>query len=119
MEWIVPLVTLILLEVVLGLDNVIFISIVAGRLPQHEQKKARRLGLILAMFLRLGLLMLISFILKLQTDIFTVFSVGISGKDLILILGGLFLIYKSASEIYHKMEGEEGDTSKKVKAMTF
>jgi predicted tellurium resistance membrane protein TerC len=119
MESIFALVTLILLEVVLGLDNVIFISIVAGRLPQHQQKNARRLGLILAMFLRLGLLTLISIILKLQTDIFTVFSVGISGKDLILILGGLFLIYKSTSEIYHKMEGEEGDTSKKIKATTF
>jgi predicted tellurium resistance membrane protein TerC len=119
MESIFALITLILLEVVLGLDNVIFIAIVAGRLPQHQQKKARRLGLILAMFLRLGLLTLISFILKLQTDIFTVFSVGISGKDLILILGGLFLIYKSTSEIYHKMEGEEGDTSKKIKATTF
>jgi predicted tellurium resistance membrane protein TerC len=119
MESIFALITLILLEVVLGLDNVIFIAIVAGRLPLHQQKKARRLGLILAMFLRLGLLTLISFILKLQTDIFTVFSVGISGKDLILILGGLFLIYKSTSEIYHKMEGEEGDTSKKIKATTF
>jgi len=119
MESIFALVTLILLEVVLGLDNVIFISIVAGRLPQEQQAKARRLGLILAMFLRLGLLALISIILKLQSDIFTVFSTGISGKDLILILGGLFLIYKSTSEIYHKMEGEEGDTSKKIKATTF
>jgi predicted tellurium resistance membrane protein TerC len=119
MESILALVTLILLEVVLGLDNVIFISIVAARLPQHQQKKARRLGLLLAMFLRLGLLTIISLILKLQSDIFTVFSVGISGKDLILILGGLFLIYKSTTEIYHKMEGEEGDVSKKIKANTF
>jgi predicted tellurium resistance membrane protein TerC len=71
------------------------------------------------MFLRLGLLTIISLILKLQSDIFTVFSVGISGKDLILILGGLFLIYKSTTEIYHKMEGEEGDVSKKIKAITF
>jgi predicted tellurium resistance membrane protein TerC len=119
MESLLALVTLILLEVVLGLDNVIFISIVAARLPQHQQKKARRLGLLLAMFLRLGLLTIISLILKLQSDIFTVFSVGISGKDLILILGGLFLIYKSTTEIYHKMEGEEGDVSKKIKANTF
>jgi len=119
MESILALITLILLEVVLGLDNVIFISIVAARLPQHQQKKARRLGLILAMFLRLGLLTIISLILKLQGNIFTVSSVGISGKDLILILGGLFLIYKSTTEIYHKMEGEEGDTSKKIKANTF
>jgi len=119
MESILALVTLILLEVVLGLDNVIFISIVAARLPQYQQKKARRLGLLLAMFLRLGLLTIISLILKLQSDIFTVFSVGISGKDLILILGGLFLIYKSTTEIYHKMEGEEGDVSKKIKVNTF
>lgn len=119
MEQIIALLTLILLEVVLGLDNVIFISIVAARLPQHQQKKARRLGLILAMFLRLALLGIISLILKLQGELFTVFGVGISGKDLILILGGLFLIYKASTEIYHKMEGEEGDTSKDIKANSF
>lgn len=119
MEQIIALVTLIMLEVVLGLDNVIFISIVAARLPAHQQKKARRLGLILAMFLRLALLGVISLILQLQGELFTVFGQGISGKDLILILGGLFLIYKASSEIYHKMEGEEGDTSKDIKAHTF
>lgn len=119
MEVFIALLTLILLEVVLGLDNVIFISIVASKLPQHQQKKARRLGLILAMFMRLGLLLLISLILKLQGSLFTVFGNDISGKDLILILGGLFLIYKSSSEIHHKMEGEEGDTSKNIKATTF
>lgn len=119
MEQIIALLTLILLEVVLGLDNVIFISIVAARLPQHQQKKATRLGLILAMFLRLALLGIISLILKLQGELFTVFGVGISGKDLILILGGLFLIYKASTEIYHKMEGEEGDTSKDIKANSF
>ncbi|TDH26416.1 TerC family protein [Segetibacter sp. 3557_3] len=119
MEWLVPLITLILLEVVLGLDNVIFISIVANRLPVHQQRKARIMGLILAMFLRLGLLGLISLILQLQGNLFTVFSIGISGKDLILIGGGLFLIYKSSTEIHHKMEGEEGDTSKQIKATSF
>lgn len=119
MEQIIALLTLILLEVVLGLDNVIFISIVAARLPAHQQKKARRLGLILAMFLRLALLGVISLILKLQGELFTVLGQGISGKDMILILGGLFLIYKASSEIYHKMEGEEGDTSKDIKANTF
>jgi predicted tellurium resistance membrane protein TerC len=108
-----------MLEVVLGLDNVIFISIVAGRLPVHQQKKARTLGLILAMFMRLALLALISVILKLQGNLFTIFSTDISGKDLILIGGGLFLIYKSASEIHHKMEGEAGDTSKKIQASSF
>jgi predicted tellurium resistance membrane protein TerC len=119
MEQIIALLTLILLEVVLGLDNVIFISIVAARLPQHQQKRARRLGLILAMFLRLALLGVISLILKLQGELFSVVGVGISGKDLILILGGLFLIYKASTEIYHKMEGEEGDTSKDIKANSF
>ena len=119
MEWLVPLITLILLEIVLGLDNVIFISIVAGRLPVDQQKKARTMGLLLAMLLRLALLAIISVILKLQGNLFTVFSIEISGKDLILILGGLFLIYKSASEIHHKMEGESGDTSKNIKATTF
>lgn len=119
MEVVIALVTLILLEVVLGLDNVIFISIVAARLPEHQQKKARRLGLILAMFLRLGLLGVISWILKLEGTLFSVMSNDISGKDLILLLGGLFLIYKSATEIYHKMEGEEGDTSGNIKATSF
>lgn len=125
-ESIIALLTLILLEVVLGLDNVIFISILSGRLPESQQKKARRLGLILAMFIRLGLLTVIAWILRLTTDIFNIpwFSgetrqMGISGKDLILIAGGLFLIYKSASEIYHKMEGEEGDKSKSLKVVSF
>ncbi len=126
-ESIIALVTLILLEVVLGLDNVIFISILSGRLPEHQQKKARRLGLILAMFIRLGLLAVISVILRLTNDFFTIpwyteesnYEMGISGKDLILILGGLFLLYKSATEIYHKMEGEEGDKSTSMKAVSF
>lgn len=105
MEYVIALLTLVLLEVVLGIDNIIFISIFTGKLPADQQKKARRLGLLLAMVMRLILLTLISFILKLQGDLFTVFSTGISGKDIILILGGLFLLYKSASEIHHKMEG--------------
>jgi predicted tellurium resistance membrane protein TerC len=125
-ESIIALVTLILLEVVLGLDNVIFISILASRLPEHQQKRARRLGLILAMFIRLGLLAIISLILRLTSDLFTIpwpagpdYKLGVSGKDLILILGGIFLIYKSATEMYHKMEGEEGDKSKSIKAVSF
>ncbi|TCJ17050.1 TerC family protein [Flaviaesturariibacter flavus] len=119
MEQVIALLTLILLEVVLGLDNVIFISIVAARLPKEQQQKARRLGLLLAMVLRLVLLGLISIILKLEGDLFVVFGQGISGKDLILISGGLFLIYKSSKEIWHKTEGEEGDTSKNIKAHSF
>src|SRR5688572_12246287 len=119
MEVIVALLTLILLEVVLGIDNIIFISIVTARLPVHQQKKGRRLGLLLAMVMRLLLLTVISWVLKLESDLFTVFSTGISGKDLILIAGGLFLLYKSASEIYHKMEGEEGDKSKQITVSSF
>lgn len=126
MESIIALLTLILLEVVLGLDNVIFISILSGRLPEHQQQKARRLGLILAMFIRLALLTVIAWLLRLTNDLFTIpwitgegNQMGISGKDIILILGGLFLIYKSASEIYHKMEGEEGDQSRSLKAVSF
>ena len=119
MELIIALLTLILLEVVLGIDNIIFISIVTGRLPVHQQKKGRQLGLLLAMVMRLLLLTIISFILKLQGNLFTIFSMGISGKDLILIGGGIFLLYKSATEIHHKMEGESGDTSKNIKVTTF
>lgn len=120
MENIIALLTLIVLEIVLGIDNIIFISIVTGKLPIHQQKKARRLGLALAMLIRLLLLTIISFILKLQGNLFTVFSNEISGKDLILILGGLFLLYKSASEIHHKVEGGGEDmTNATAKATTF
>jgi predicted tellurium resistance membrane protein TerC len=115
----ISLVTLIALEVILGIDNVIFISILASKLPANQQKKARLYGLILAMVLRLGLLAVISLIMKLENDLFRIFNQGISVKDLILILGGLFLLYKSATEIYHKMEGEQGNQSKKIKAITF
>jgi predicted tellurium resistance membrane protein TerC len=118
-EIIVSLITLIALEAVLGIDNVIFISIIAGRLPESQQKKARQYGLILAGVLRLVLLLLISFILKLDQDLFTVFGNGFSGKDLVLLAGGLFLLYKSSKEIYHKMEGESGDQSKNLKVTSF
>jgi predicted tellurium resistance membrane protein TerC len=116
---IISLITLIVLEVVLGIDNVIFISILANKLPLHQQKKARLYGLLLAMILRLALLAMLAVILKLDDDLFTVLNQGISAKDLILISGGLFLLYKSSAEIYHKMEGEQGDKTKKIKATTF
>lgn len=119
MEQLIALITLILLEVVLGLDNIIFISIVAARLPLHQQKKARRMGIVLAMVLRLALLTIISFILKLQGELFSLFGNSISSKDIILILGGLFLLYKASAEIYHKIEGEAGDTSKAIKSNSF
>ena len=116
---IVSLLTLVALEVILGIDNVIFISILANKLPEHQQKKARRYGLMLAMVLRLALLATVAWIMKLDNDLFVVFNQGISVKDLILIVGGLFLLYKSASEIYHKMEGEQGNRTKNFKAATF
>lgn len=118
-EIIISLLSLIALEAILGIDNIIFISILANKLPKDQQLKARRLGLILAGVLRLGLLLIISFILKLEKDLFTVFNHGFSGKDLVLLAGGIFLLYKSTTEIYHKMEGEDGNVTKKIKATTF
>ncbi|MGE5106315.1 MAG: TerC family protein [Sphingobacteriales bacterium] len=116
---IISLLTLIALEVVLGIDNVIFISILAGKLPAAQQKKARTWGILLAMVMRLVLLAVISVIIKLNNELFVAAGISISGKDLILILGGLFLIYKSAKEIYHKMEGEPDDKEHKVGKATF
>lgn len=113
-ESIISLLTLIALEVVLGIDNIVFISILSSRLPEKDQPKARRLGILLAMVMRIGLLAVISFIMKLDKDLFTIINKGFSGKDLILIAGGLFLLYKSVKEIHHKMEGsdEEGKAAK-------
>jgi len=118
-EIIISLITLLALEAVLGIDNVIFISIIAARLPLEQQKKARQYGLVLAGVLRLVLLLLISFILKLDQDLFTILGNGFSGKDLVLLAGGLFLLYKSSAEIYHKMEGESGDQTKDIKVSSF
>lgn len=118
-EIIFSLISLIALETVLGIDNVIFISILAGKLPIEQQKRARQLGLILAGVLRLGLLMIVALIIKLDSDLFEIFGHGFSGKDLILIAGGLFLLYKSSKEIYHKMEGEPGDQTKNFVAVSF
>jgi predicted tellurium resistance membrane protein TerC len=118
-EIIISLLTLVGLEIVLGIDNVIFISILAHKLPQNQQKKARRVGLLLAMLLRLVLLSIVSLIMQLKHDLFSVYGHGISGKDMILILGGLFLMYKSTVEIYHKMEGADGDQTSKFKATGF
>jgi predicted tellurium resistance membrane protein TerC len=116
---IISLVSLIALEVILGIDNVIFISILANKLPQAQQKKARQTGILLATVLRLGLLSLISFIVQLDKDLVTILNHGFSGKDIILILGGLFLLFKSTSEIYHKMEGEKGDHTKNIAVHSF
>jgi predicted tellurium resistance membrane protein TerC len=109
--------TLTMLELVLGIDNIIFISILVDKLPRERQEVARRLGLFMAMFMRIGLLLLLAWIVGLVEPLFTVLGKAISGRDLILILGGLFLIWKSTGEIHQSLEGaEEGHTSKAVKA---
>lgn len=103
-EAIIPLLSLIALEVILGIDNIIFISILADKLPNHQRSKLRFWGIGLAMVMRLCLLAFITWILKLDQTLFTIFDNDFSGKGLILIFGGLFLIYKSTKEIYHKTE---------------
>ena len=108
--------TLTALELVLGIDNIIFISILVDKLPQERRGFARKLGLFLAMFMRVGLLLTLSWIAGLTQPLFSVLGHGISGRDLILICGGLFLIWKSTGEIHQSLEGEEGETSSAVKA---
>jgi len=110
--------TLLALEIVLGIDNVVFISILAGKLAANQQAKARYLGLALAMVTRIILLFSISWMVRLTAPLFTVFGMEISGRDLILIVGGLFLIAKSTHEIHQKLEGAEGHASARV-APTF
>lgn len=111
MEWIldsqiwIGLLTLTALEIVLGIDNIVFISIVAGRLPDKSQKKARLLGLALAMIMRVLLLLTLSWIMRLTEPLFAVGNFGVSGRALILIAGGLFLLAKSTREIHHRIEG--------------
>ena len=106
--------TLLALEVVLGVDNVVFISILAGKLPQNQQAKARQIGLGLALGTRILLLLTLSFVIGLTDPLFTVFDQEVSGRDLILIVGGLFLLGKSTYEIHDKLEGEEGHAGAKV-----
>jgi predicted tellurium resistance membrane protein TerC len=108
-EAIIPLLSLIALEVILGIDNIIFISILADKLPESQRNKLRFWGIGLAMAMRLILLAFIAWILKLDQTLFTLFDTDFSGKGLILILGGLFLIYKSTKEIYHKTEIANND----------
>ncbi len=117
-SWI-ALLTLTFLEVVLGIDNIIFISLVTNRLPENKQRVIRNIGLILAMVFRSLLLLTISFFIKLTNPLFTVFEIGISIRDLILIAGGAFLIFKSVSEIHHKMEGVDHSVKVSVKNTAF
>ncbi len=106
--------TLTVLELVLGIDNIIFISIIVDKLPAAGREIARRLGLFLAMFMRIGLLLLLSRIVALTAPLFAVLGNEISGRDLILIIGGLFLIWKSTGEIHQLLEGQEGHASSSV-----
>lgn len=118
-ETIIPLISLISLEVILGIDNIIFISILSDKLPAEQRDKLRFWGLGLAMLIRLLLLTVIAWILKLDNVLFTLFDVDFSGKGLILLAGGLFLIYKSTKEILHKTEGDETGELKKTKTGSF
>ena len=108
--------TLTVLEIVLGIDNIVFISILAGKLRMEDRERARKLGLSLAMFIRIALLLSITWVMGLTAPLFTAMGHEISGRDLILLLGGLFLIAKSTHEIHDKLEGAEGDANARVAA---
>jgi len=122
MDWLtdpnawIGLLTLTVLEIVLGVDNIIFISILAGKLPEDQRAKARRLGLLGAFFSRILLLLSIAWVVRLTTPLFTVAGVDVSGRGLILIIGGLFLIGKATHEIHEKLEGGEHDETVKQAA---
>jgi predicted tellurium resistance membrane protein TerC len=122
MDWLadpqiwISLTTLTVLEIVLGIDNIIFISILAGKLPEAQQGKARTIGLLLALITRILLLCSIFWLTRLTADLFHVMGQGISGKDLVLIIGGIFLLWKSVHEIHGNLEGEEHEQSMKVRA---
>ena len=124
MNWItdpqiwISLVTLTVLEIVLGIDNIVFLSILAGKLPADQQARARKLGLGLALITRILLLCGLAWMIKLTQPIFTILSHGVSGRDLILIAGGLFLLAKSTHEIHEKLEGEDGKITSRM-APTF
>lgn len=113
-ENLLALLTLTVMEIVLGVDNVIFISILASRLPQEQQARARQVGLALALITRILLLLSISWLANLTNPLFDLFGRGVSGRDLILFSGGLFLIYKATHEIHAKLEGEEGHGDSRV-----
>jgi predicted tellurium resistance membrane protein TerC len=112
-ENLIALLTLTTLEIVLGIDNIVFISIMADRLPKAQQARGRRAGLALALVTRILLLLSLSWIIRLTQPLFNVFSLDISGRDLILLIGGLFLIAKSTFEIHDKLEGKEGSANAK------
>ena len=115
----ISLVTLVVMEIVLGIDNIIFVSILAGKLPHNQQEKARKVGLTLALLIRIALLFGITWIIGSTKDLFVIAGNGFSGRDLILMAGGLFLISKSTSEIHTKVLGEEDHKSTKEKKLNF
>lgn len=119
LDLLIPLLSLIALEVILGIDNIIFISILADKLPENQRTKLRYWGIGLAMIMRLCLLALISWILKLDQTLFSIFDTDFTGKGLILIMGGLFLMYKSTKEIYHKTEVADSAASQLPKKGSF
>jgi predicted tellurium resistance membrane protein TerC len=112
----IALLTLTVLEIVLGIDNIVFISILAGKLPAHDRERARKIGLSLAMFIRILLLLSISWVMGLTRPLFGLFGHDVSGRDLILLIGGLFLLAKSTHEIHNNLEGEEGHGGGKAAA---
>jgi predicted tellurium resistance membrane protein TerC len=119
LDLLIPLLSLIALEVILGIDNIIFISILADKLPEHQRAKLRYWGIGLAMIMRLCLLALISWILKLDQTLFSLFEKDFTGKGIILIVGGIFLMYKSTKEIYHKTEVADSAGSQLPKKGSF
>ena len=114
MEWLVPLLTLCLMEIVLGIDNIVFISILTSRVEESKREFARKVGISLAFILRIALLFSISWVMTLVDPWFTIFEKTITGRDFILLFGGLFLVWKSTTEIHNKIEGENGDDENKV-----
>jgi predicted tellurium resistance membrane protein TerC len=117
-DGLIGLFTLIIMEIVLGIDNIIFISILAGKLPKNQQEKARRLGLLLALGIRIVLLFSISWIVGLKEPFFTIMDHGFSGRDIVLLIGGLFLMAKSTTEIHGKVKDEEDHTKNSLKKLT-
>jgi predicted tellurium resistance membrane protein TerC len=115
----VSLITLTFLEIVLGIDNIIFISLITQSLPEEQQQKARQIGLTLALVLRIVMLLFIGWIMGLTTPLFTMFDHHFTGRNLILLLGGIFLIYKSTTEIHHKVADKEEDKTKSIKKAAF
>src|SRR5215470_3847470 len=112
-------ITLLVLEIVLGIDNIIFISVLTGRLPEADRARGRFYGLALAMLMRIALLLSLTWVMKLTDDLFVVRGMGISGRDLILIIGGAFLIAKSTQEVHNSLEGLVHDHEQAAKVATF